>query len=92
MAVLGQDKSGNILFIHCRSPYPVHDFIDILLKLPLDLYNAMYLEGGPEASFYLDHKGLHVERMGSYETGFTEHDANNRYWEIPNMIGIKKRP
>ena len=53
IAALGMNKKGNMLFIHCGFPYTVYDFINILLKLPLDIYNCMYLEGGYQASFYL---------------------------------------
>jgi len=91
MVVIGIDKQGNALFLFTRSPYSVHDFINILLDLPLDIYNAMYLEGGPEASFYLNYDGLLVKRFGSYESGFYEHNGNNTYWEIPNVIGIIKK-
>lgn len=92
MVVIGMDKKGNALFIFTRSPYSVHDFIDILLQLPLSIYNAMYLEGGPEASFYLNHKGIEIQKFGSYETGFNLNDDNKGYWPIPNVIGIKKKP
>jgi uncharacterized protein YigE (DUF2233 family) len=91
MVVLGRDQDGNALFIFTRSPYPVHDFIDMLLAAPLDLYNLMYLEGGPEASFYLNHQGFSVSQMGSYETGFNEDDNNREFWPIPNVIGVVKR-
>jgi hypothetical protein len=92
MVVIGMDKKGNALFIFTRSPYSVHNFINILLQLPLSIYNAMYLEGGPEASFYLNHKGIEMQRFGSYETGFNLDDGNNSYWPIPNVIGIQKKP
>lgn len=91
IAAIGCDKQGNALFIVSRSPYSVHDFIDILLKAPLHIYNAMYLEGGPEVSFYLKDNGLTVKRFGSYESGFIEDDQNHQYWKIPNMIGIAKK-
>jgi len=91
MVVIGKDKKGNVLFIFVRSPYSVHNFINILSNSSLDLYNLMYLEGGPEASFYLNHNGTKVERMGSYETGFNENDKNNAFWDIPNVIGISKK-
>ncbi|QCE41775.1 phosphodiester glycosidase family protein [Psychroserpens sp. NJDZ02] len=91
MVVIGKDKKGNVLFIFVRSPYSVHNFINILSNSSLDLYNLMYLEGGPEASFYLNHNGTKVERMGSYETGFNENDKNNDFWDIPNVIGISKK-
>ena len=91
MVVMGMDKKGNALLIFTRSPYSVHDFIKILLSSSLDLYNLMYLEGGPEASFYLNHNGVKREKMGSYETGFLENDSNNEFWPIPNIIGITKK-
>ena len=91
MVVIGEDKTGNLLFIFVRSPYRVHDFVDQLLALPIDLKRLMYLEGGPEASFYLQHPSLNLERCGSYETGFNENDTNKRFWDIPNLIGIKRK-
>jgi len=91
MVAIGMDKQGNALFIFTRSPYSVYDFNNILKRLPIDIYNAMYLEGGPEASFYLNHNGTEVEKFGSYETGFWENDENDRYWPLPNVIGITKK-
>ncbi len=91
MVAIGTDNNGNALFLFSRSPYSVHDFINILLSLPIDIYNAMYLEGGPEASFYLKQEGSEVKKFGSYETGFNENDDNDQYWEIPNVIGITKK-
>jgi hypothetical protein len=91
MVVIGKDKKGNTLFIFSRSPYTVHDFIDILLEAPLDIYNLMYLEGGPEASFYLDHNEAKIAKMGSYETDFNENDDNDFFWQVPNVIGITKK-
>ncbi len=90
-AALAIDKQGNVLFIHCRSPYSVHDFINILLKLPLNINNAMYLEGGPEASLYFNAGGIEFEKFGSYETGFNENDNNNFAWKIPNVIVVIKK-
>jgi len=91
MVVVGIDKEGNTLFIFTRSPYSVHDFINILLTPELNIYNIMYLEGGPEASFYLNHNETEVAKVGSYETGFYESDQNHNFWPIPNVIGISKK-
>jgi len=91
MVAIGIDKEGMALYIFCRSPYSVHDFIDIILKAKLNLYNAIYLEGGPEASFYVNHNGFVIEKMGSYETSFNENDSNDVFWEIPNVIGVSKK-
>ncbi|MBF0537891.1 MAG: phosphodiester glycosidase family protein [Nitrospirae bacterium] len=81
MVVLGMDKGGNVLFIFTRTPYTVHDFIDILLKLPISITNAMYLEGGKQASLYLSTKGTEIERNGD----------DKQPWPIPNIIGIVKK-
>lgn len=91
MVVIAIDKKGNALFISARSPYSVHNFVNTLLKAPLQIKNIMYLEGGPEASLYLNHNGTEIEKMGSYETGFNENDNNNNFWKIPNVIGITKK-
>ncbi|MGD0341178.1 MAG: phosphodiester glycosidase family protein [Bacteroidales bacterium] len=91
MTIIAKDKSGNAMFIFTRSPYSVYDFINILLSLPLNIYNAMFLEGGPEASFYFNYKGLEVEKFGSFETGYQENDNVTVASEIPNIIGIVKK-
>ncbi len=90
-AAIAMDRSGRVLFIHCRSPYSVHDFIDMLLELPIELKNAMYVEGGPEAQLYVDSGGSSIELMGSFETGFFENDDNLQGWPVPNVIGVVRR-
>lgn len=91
MVLLGEDKIGNILFIFVRSPYKVFEYINILQSLPISLTRLMYLEGGPEASMYVNHPKLKLGKFGSYETGFVENDSNDHFWEIPNVIGIRRR-
>jgi len=87
MVVVAVDKKGRVLFIFTRSPYRVHNYIKMLLALPLQIHNMMYLEGGPEASLYVDAGGTKIEKFGSYETGFNENDKNQEFWPIPNVIG-----
>ncbi len=90
-AALGQDKKGNALFIFSRSPYSMHDFINILRQLPIEIDCAQHLEGGPEASLYISLNDGIIERTGSFEMNFTEHDNNMNYWPVPNVIGFVKR-
>lgn len=92
MVVLGMDKNDNILFIFTRSPYSVHDFINILLSLPISIYNAMYLEGGPEAALYFSANGIEFEKNGSFESGFIANDSLTAAWPIPNVLGVVKKP
>ena len=91
MASLGIDKSGNVLFIFSRSPYSVHDFINILLSLPISLYNAMYLEGGSKAGLYFSAGGTEIEKYGSYETALISESDLRTTWPIPNVLGIRKK-
>jgi uncharacterized protein YigE (DUF2233 family) len=91
LAVLGMDKSGNALFVFSEAPYSGHDFNNVLLSLPISLYNAMYLEGGAEASLYLVAGGIELDRSGTYGTGFTESPVRPEARLIPNVIGIEKK-
>jgi hypothetical protein len=91
-AAVGTDDAGRVLFIHARSAWSTHDFIDVLKALPLGLKRLMYVEGGPEASLYLKVGGtVLVAEMGSFETGFREDDDNRVFWPLPNVIAIAPR-
>lgn len=87
---VGMDADGKILFIISRIPYPVHDFIDMLLALPLSLKSAMYLEGGPQASLYLSTSKMNLERSGVWE-GFEEGGGFQFALPIPNVIGVIRK-
>jgi len=83
-ALVGADAQGRILFLHTRAPYTMHDLVDLLKSAPLDLVALHYAEGGPEASLYVRGPGVERTEVGSYETGFIEH--NDAEWELPNVI------
>jgi len=87
---VGMDFQGNILFLFSRTPLSVHDFIDILLSLPLSLKSAMYLEGGPQASLYLSTSRMTLERYGVW--GGLEKNSLQFPLPVPNVIGISKKP
>jgi hypothetical protein len=91
MAVFGMDKGGNALMIFTEALYPVHDFINLLLALPISIFNALYLEGGPEASFFFSSGGVSFERVGLYEAGLHEGSEKGVPRPIPNVIGITKK-
>jgi len=90
-AAVGVDGKGRLMFVHARSPWSTHDFIDTLLSLPIDLAQLQYAEGGPEASLWVDGGGFELELVGSYETGFNENDHNQHAWPLPNVIGLRPR-
>ncbi len=91
MAVFGMDKSGNALFIFSKSPYSGHDFANLLLSMPIAIHNAMYLEGGQQASLYFSAKDVKFERIG-LPASLTENDTLPVARPIPNVIGIVKKP
>ncbi len=91
IAALGIDRFGNVLFIFTRSPYTVHNFINMLLTLPIKIYNAMYLEGGPVASLYISTGGFTLTRTGTFENGLLDNQPLNSTPPIPNVLGIVKK-
>ncbi len=91
IAAIAVDKKGNVLFIHSRSPYSTHDFINHLMALPLEIDRAMYAEGGVEAQLYIKSGIREYEFIGvpeEYATGF---QLDLKAFPIPNVIGISRK-
>jgi hypothetical protein len=88
VAAVGVDGKGRVLFIHARSGWPVHDLVEALLALPLDLRQAMYVEGGPEAQLFARGKEEELERLGVFEAAPA---APGGGWPVPNVIVAVRR-
>jgi len=91
LAILGVDQGGNVLFIFSEAPYSGYDFNHILLSLPISIFNAMYLEGGREASLYFSANGFVLDKAGIYESTFNGNSIRPAAHPIPNVIGIVKK-
>jgi len=78
----GQERNA---YSFLPSPPLGYDFINVLLSLPISIYNAMYLEGGPEASLYFSANDLQVERWSLYRRWRKRHVRRGR--PVPNVIG-----
>lgn len=89
-AAVAADSDGRVLFLFSRAPYSMRDFNDLLLKLPLNVTQAMHVEGGPEASLSIHTAGVNLDLSGSYETGFRLDDTNRDQWPIPNVLGVAR--
>lgn len=90
--VLGAtDTAGNIYFVFVRSPYTHQKMIGFLFGLIPDIRTTVYLEGGPEASLYIQTADTVISKMGSYVSKSYPNDRNNHFWEIPNVIGVRSR-
>ena len=88
-AAVGMDRLGRILFLFCRSPYPMAEFNEIIKSSGLAVMKLMHMEGGPVASMSVRTKNLNMDISGSYETGMKQDDTNERQWPIPNVIGVQ---
>ncbi len=88
IAAIGIDRTGKLLLIHSRGHYSTHDFIEILLALPIQVRDAMYLEGGHEASLCLRLNGKWGEWSGIGKIGILKDDRNSPL--VPNVIGVAR--
>lgn len=88
VAAVGMDGKGRILFIHCREPIAGADFGEMLLALPLDVRQVMYVEGGTQAGLYVRPGGIQL-RMGRHPADFWT-DGGVKM-PLPNIIGAKPK-
>lgn len=89
IASIGVDKDGRILFIHTEAAFVTHDLINTLMELPLDITQAMYVEGGPQAQLYIKSGDQTLEFVGQMSSLFQQ--SGKVAWPIPNVIGIRHR-
>lgn len=85
-AAIGVDRSGRVVFMHARAAVTMSELAHAIAAL--DLAGAIFLEGGPEASLVVRGSDGELSRVGSYETGFVENDANQSFWWLPNVIAL----
>jgi len=90
-AALGEDESGRILFIFCRTPYTMHVLNNELLDLGIGLVAAQHLEGGPQAQLYIYNVQVELETFGSHGTSFHNQAGISVAWPIPNVLGVRPR-
>lgn len=91
MVIGATDITGNLYFIFTRSPYTHQKMIGFLISLIPDIRTTIYLEGGPEASLYVQTNDTIISKIGSYVSKTYANDNNNHFWKIPNVIGIVLR-
>jgi Phosphodiester glycosidase len=92
-AAIGMDAGGRVVFLHTRSPWTMTDLGRILAspEIKPPIHDALFVEGGPEASLYVASGAYKLQGIGSYETGFQDDDSNNRFWDLPNILGFMPR-
>lgn len=91
MTLFGTDVNGRALLIFGKKPRSVHDAIEQLKQLPIQLKRAMYLEGAHVAALYCQSPKRVLKRIGNFRGPSGIFRTNEGQWELPNMIGIKEK-
>ena len=89
-AAAGIDSAGRVLLLHVRSPYPMHDLVDMLLAMPLGLRNLIYLEGGAQAQLFVAAGGEEHELAGCYDPDGPAAGRVAGPSPLPNVIGVAR--
>ncbi|MFW6326175.1 MAG: phosphodiester glycosidase family protein [Desulfovermiculus sp.] len=87
VASIGITNTGKVLFIFCQTPIGIHDLNRVLVRLPLDIKNLIFLEGGPTAGLVVETQDFTQGWKGSAES-FLWSDAPSTFPRVPNVIGI----
>ncbi|WP_027370648.1 phosphodiester glycosidase family protein [Desulfovermiculus halophilus] len=89
VASIGITKTGYVLFIFCQTPVTIHDLNNVLLDLPLELKNCLFVEGGPTAGLVVDIQEEYVQGWKGTSESFLWSDAPSSFARLPNVIGIR---
>lgn len=90
----GVDGAGRLLFVFHGTPVTDHAFVVHAQEAGLDARRLMYLEGGQEASLFLQGPSREIRFGGIGSTGlgrWTRWPAGV-FLPIPNVIGLRQRP
>jgi len=77
---LGEDSTGRVLLLACRTAWTMAEFNEILMALPLDIQAAQHLEGSATARLWLAHPDL-KGWVGGAHAGPV----------LPNVLGVTPR-
>ncbi|HNR85461.1 MAG TPA: phosphodiester glycosidase family protein [Taishania sp.] len=89
--IVAKDDYQQIYFVFTRSPYSQNEMIRFMTQLERPLRNAIYMEGGPQTSLYVDTETERIEKLGSYVSNTYPITTNAEFWKLPNVIGIKRK-
>jgi len=91
MIVTANDDAGNLYIVYTRSPYTHRAMIGFLQGMPFNVSTTVYLEGGPEASLYINTGDTVIAKFGSYVSNTCDNDNNDHFWKIPNVIALRMK-
>lgn len=91
LAVLAIDGDGRIIVAYSQSPHTAGGFARLLLRWPLDIRRAQYLEGGRPSQLYLDAGGVKIDINGLCGGTLGCIGITGNAPAIPNVLGVVKR-
>lgn len=91
MLICAKDSKNMIYFIFCESYYTQNEMLHYLAELPFKLKSAIYMEGGPETSFFVRVGDYTIKKAGNYVSKTVPKKTNNHFWPLPNVIGVRVR-
>jgi len=91
LTVLGADGRDRLIVAYSQSPHTAGGFARLLLRWPLDLRRAQYLEGGRPAQLYLEAGGVTLNLNGLCGGTLGCIGVSGVAPEIPNVIGVVRR-
>lgn len=91
LAVLGADGQDRLVVAFSQSPHTAGGFARLLLRWPLDLRRAQYLEGGRPAQLYLEAGGVTLNLNGLCGGTLGCIGVSGVAPEIPNVLGVAKK-
>lgn len=91
LAVLGADGADRLVVAFSQSPHTAGGFARLLLRWPLDLRRAQYLEGGRPAQLYLEAGGAELDLNGLCGGTLGCIGVSGAAPEIPNVIGVVRK-
>ncbi len=88
IAAVGQNSSGEIVFLHVRKGMTAHDFVTSILELPLHMQSLMYVEGGVQAGLIVRHPQKNIFWGGEHASQIF---TGTMAVALPNIIGVYRK-
>jgi hypothetical protein len=89
--VVAEDRSGRIVVLTSEGGYTLWDFAQLLKKFPLELSQAMSMDGGLEAEMVVSAARFRYASFGHWEQGRALRDAPPPPVELPAVITVSAR-
>jgi uncharacterized protein YigE (DUF2233 family) len=85
---VGEDRSGRIVVLTSEGGYTLWDFAQLLKKLPLELSQAMSMDGGLEAEMVVSAARFRYASFGHWEQGRAPRDAPPPPTALPAVVTV----